>query len=246
MPFYSSVRGLYGATGKLSPDTRIGYTEARPASSATAIKSANPSAPDGVYWISAAWTGNVATQVYCDLTTDGGGWMLYSCKVSHTFATYSGVLDSNRFTSINSDTRGYIPTSSYTDALWRFADKVGKPYMTKWTKANGSGAQASLFSSFLSNPVSNGFNNGAVSAGFRTTSNGSTFSPVSLSAGLYFFDTQGVSEEHGAGGDKVIDLWGSGPDSNNNYYFTDNSAGNGQKCVAGYCYYTEPVLYMWR
>lgn len=45
-----------------------------PATSARAIKSARPSASDGIYWISTNFGGNVP--FWCDMNTDGGGWIL--------------------------------------------------------------------------------------------------------------------------------------------------------------------------
>lgn len=59
--------------------TNTAYTEplggpSNPATSARAIKSARPTAPDGIYWISTNFNGNMP--FWCDMTTDGGGWIL--------------------------------------------------------------------------------------------------------------------------------------------------------------------------
>ena len=59
--------------------TTDGYTEAlgqpgNPATSANAIKAANNSAEDGIYFINTNFAGVIP--IWCDMTTDGGGWML--------------------------------------------------------------------------------------------------------------------------------------------------------------------------
>jgi hypothetical protein len=58
---------------------RDGSIAALAADSAVAIKTINPSATDGLYWI---LVNGVAKQIYCDMTNDGGGWMLW-----HTFGS---------------------------------------------------------------------------------------------------------------------------------------------------------------
>ena len=65
------VEGVQAVT---SPST-YGTTEDNPASSASAILEVNPSASTGMYWIKNALMGTAA-QVYCDMSYDGGGWML--------------------------------------------------------------------------------------------------------------------------------------------------------------------------
>jgi hypothetical protein len=66
-----------------------GSTSARVGASASAIKSATGTTTNGTYWITVRGT---PTQLYCDMNTDGGGWMSFAAMSSfgNTFAGSSG------------------------------------------------------------------------------------------------------------------------------------------------------------
>ena len=71
LEYYSTVDQTWV---KISDNGGSGATPSNPASSATAILLLNPSAPSGYYYIRPDGTNIYYT--YCDMTTDGGGWML--------------------------------------------------------------------------------------------------------------------------------------------------------------------------
>lgn len=71
-----------------------GSSAALAAQSAVEIKEQNPAATSGVYWIKPqSWAGQ-AQQVYCDMETDGGGWMMVA---------YAGTISGNKSSTVGSN-----------------------------------------------------------------------------------------------------------------------------------------------
>lgn len=106
---------------------RTGLTMQDFAESAKAIKAAYPNSQSGNYWLN---INGVIKQIYCDMTNDGGGWMLYSSFSSdNTFSTSYPALNGNRILFSSLGTYGYSTSGvgyyhdGVTDALGGYVRK---------------------------------------------------------------------------------------------------------------------------
>ncbi|MET0929343.1 MAG: fibrinogen-like YCDxxxxGGGW domain-containing protein, partial [Aeromicrobium sp.] len=87
------LAGLAGVGVVASPASAAvavdGLTQSTAAASCWEIKQLNAAAPDGVYWILTPQL-KVPTQIYCDQTTDGGGWELIGRGRENWTYNYNG------------------------------------------------------------------------------------------------------------------------------------------------------------
>lgn len=116
----SEVESNYIAT---APRYRPGLTPDQPALSATHILEAWPEAPSGIYYMRLNTSGDVIP-VYCDMTTDGGGWMLL---VQNTNVNGGTKLNNGNY-ALESEDNPPIATSranaTYSYSILQYADQL--------------------------------------------------------------------------------------------------------------------------
>ena len=103
-----ALAGMGGGVGRGSVGG-LGSSAGNAATSAKAILAADPSASSGAYWIEVQ---GVATELYCDMTTDGGGFML--CGKYN--ATGGNNTNSNGVSNLNNLTASSNATYKLSDA----------------------------------------------------------------------------------------------------------------------------------
>jgi len=184
-----------------------GSTSARAATSAAAIKSLTGTTTMGNYWIDLAGT---PTQVWCDMSTDGGGWMaMWMTPSGSTSQTYR--ISANRSDGASSEFENYSLTYAQRSAMRARCSST-----QTLVKRNGGWMRLNIY---LWNSTTHSSGNFYFEQNCSiVTSNGTTDS--SAEAGI-------VNYNNSVGGDFGIATSTNGIDHHNtsDYYLLNNSCG---------------------
>ena len=113
-----------------------GQTQANPGTSASAIKALTGTTTDGFYWINLPTVGS--TYVYCDMNTDGGGWML-AAKIYNDTTKFNGYASTD-WTTVSTFNAAQGPT---------YAGHIKTDVYNYWPAATGQRLSIGLVSNNL-------------------------------------------------------------------------------------------------
>ncbi len=168
----------------LSLSSHNGSSSSNPSISCNAIKTNFPSSTDGIYWVDPDGTNSSFSEqeVYCDMTTDGGGWQLLSVNGTTSYSATSTA------TVTNPSVGGWLPRTTVI-AMAKNATSVqlrsgnsAASYANKLTSVNSTCISA-LQNSSTATGGAGTWHNGAMSGGFSISS-GSWCATVSCGVGV--------------------------------------------------------------
>lgn len=96
--------------------TLDGSSSARAGTSAASIKTATGTTTNGIYWILVNGT---PTELYCDMVTDGGGWMSFASMPAGVNSMFAGSTGSTSWTTTTYSYGTYDKTGSTSTNYWR-------------------------------------------------------------------------------------------------------------------------------
>lgn len=146
----------------------LGRSSANPATSALAILADDPTAASGPYWIT---VGGVATELYCDMTTDGGGFMLVG-KYNGTGGNNTGSSNVSNLNNLNATSNA---THKLSDTDIKALAATNSRYEWSPRTPSGSSPTTTYIMRYSSTNWNSWASNSAVNMSYESKASNGTF-----------------------------------------------------------------------